>query len=143
MSGTNDSALNGGSGVASAASTPRTGASSYGTRTAAGTASGMYAGAPKPPAPGASSAGASGTGIYGQPTATNAKTDAGTNGAATNDNVSDAAAATDATSATVQQKPAGASAYGSQRRSAANGQSVRRTSRQNDVDFRKDDDSDL
>ena len=42
-----------------------------------------------------------------------------------------------------QPKPTGASAYGSQRRSAANGQPVRRAPSQDNVDFHQDNDSDL
>ncbi len=120
----------GGSGTYGTTSSGRTGASSYGRRAAAGTNAAEERNS------------AASTGMYGQATgASTASTQATVTGAtpaATPKPASDASPAQPA-------KPTGASAYGSQRRSAANGQPVRRASRQNEqnVDFSKDNDSDL
>ena len=155
--GTGSTAGTYGTGTAGASSTAygattarRTGVSSYGTRTSNGVSAGAHggtlgtqAGAQTP-----STAKPSGTGIYGQPTGSTVKP--GTSNAdsapATSGMPGDTTPASSASGAPVtpaQPKPTGASAYGSQRRSAANGQPVRRAPSQDNVDFHQDNDSDL
>ncbi len=155
--GTGSTAGTYGTGTAGASSTAygattarRTGASSYGTRTSNGVSTGAHGGTPgtQGGAQTPSTAKPSGTGIYGQPTGSTVKP--GTSNAdsapATSGMPGDTTPASSASGAPVtpaQPKPTGASAYGSQRRSAANGQPVRRAPSQDNVDFHQDNDSDL
>ena len=155
--GTGSTAGTYGTGTAGASSTAygattarRTGASSYGTRTSNGVSAGAHGGRPgtQGGAQTPSTAKPSGTGIYGQPTGSTVKP--GTSNAdsapATSGMPGDTTPASSASGAPVtpaQPKPTGASAYGSQRRSAANGQPVRHAPSQDNVDFHQDNDSDL
>ncbi len=155
--GTGSTAGTYGTGTAGASSTAygattarRTGASSYGTRTSNGVSAGAHGGTPgtQGGAQTPSTAKPSGTGIYGQPTGSTVKP--GTSNAdsapTTSGMPGDTTPASPASGAPVtpaQPKPTGASAYGSQRRSAANGQPVRRAPSQDNVDFHQDNDSDL
>ena len=156
-SGTGSTAGTYGTGTAGASSTAygattarRTGASSYGTRTSNGASTGAHGGTPgtQGGAQTPSTAKPSGTGIYGQPTGSTVEP--GTSNAdsvpTTSGMPGDTTPASHASGAPVtpaQPKPTGASAYGSQRRSAANGQPVRRAPSQDNVDFHQDNDSDL
>ncbi len=155
--GTGSTAGTYGTGTAGASSTAygattarRTGASSYGTRTSNGVSAGAHGGTPgtQGGAQTPSTAKPSGIGIYGQPTGSTVKP--GTSNAdsapTTSGMPGDTTPASPASGAPVtpaQPKPTGASAYGSQRRSAANGQPVRRAPSQDNVDFHQDNDSDL
>ena len=155
--GTGSTAGTYGTGTAGASSTAygattarRTGASSYGTRTSNGVSAGAHGGTPgtQGGAQTPSTAKPSGTGIYGQSTSSTVKP--GTSNAdsapTTSGMPGDTTPASSASGAPVtpaQPKPTGASAYGSQRRSAANGQPVRRAPSQDNVDFHQDNDSDL
>ena len=155
--GTGSTAGTYGTGTAGASSTAygattarRTGASSYGTRTSNGVSAGAHGGTPgtQGGAQTPSTAKPSGTGIYGQTTGSTVKP--GTSNAdsapAASGMPGDTTPASPASGAPVtpaQPKPTGASAYGSQRRSAANGQPVRRAPSQDNVDFHQDNDSDL
>ena len=155
--GTGSTAGTYGTGTAGASSTAygattarRTGASSYGTRTSNGVSAGAHSGTPgtQGGAQTPSTAKPSGTGIYGQPTGSTVKPGASNaDGAPTTSGMpGDTTPASHASGAPVtpaQPKPTGASAYGSQRRSAANGQPVRRAPSQDNVDFHQDNDSDL
>ena len=155
--GTGSTAGTYGTGTAGASSTAygattarRTGASSYGTRTSNGASTGAHSGTPgtQGGAQTPSTAKPSGTGIYGQ--TTGSTVEPGTSNAdsapTTSGMPGDTTPASHASGAPVtpaQPKPTGASAYGSQRRSAANGQPVRRAPSQDNVDFHQDNDSDL
>ncbi len=155
--GTGSTAGTYGTGTAGASSTGygattarRTGASSYGTRTSNGVSTGAHGGTPgtQGGAQTPSTAKPSGTGIYGQ--TTGSTVEPGTSNAdsapTTSGMPGDTTPASHASGAPVtpaQPKPTGASAYGSQRRSAANGQPVRRAPSQDNVDFHQDNDSDL
>ena len=155
--GTGSTAGTYGTGTAGASSTAygattarRTGASSYGTRTSNGVSAGAHSGTPgtQGGAQTPSTAKPSGIGIYGQPTGSTVEP--GTSNAdsapTTSGMPGDTTPASPASGAPVipaQPKPTGASAYGSQRRSAANGQPVRRAPSQDNVDFHQDNDSDL
>ena len=156
-SGTGSTAGTYGTGTAGASSTAygattarRTGASSYGTRTSNGVSTGAHGGTlgTQGGAQTPSTAKPSGTGIYGQ--TTGSTVEPGTSNAdsapTTSGMPGDTTPASPASGALVtpaQPKPTGASAYGSQRRSAANGQPVRRAPSQDNVDFHQDNDSDL
>ena len=156
-SGTGSTTGTYGTGTAGASSTAygattarRTGASSYGTRTSNGVSAGAHSGTPgtQGGAQTPSTAKPSGTGIYGQPTGSTVEP--GTSNAdsapTTSGMPGDTTPASHASGAPVtpaQPKATGASAYGSQRRSAANGQPVRRAPSQDNVDFHQDNDSDL
>ena len=156
-SGTGSTAGTYGTGTAGASSTAygattarRTGASSYGTRTSNGVSTGAHGGTlgTQGGAQTPSTAKPSGTGIYGQPTGSTVKPGASNADSAptTSGMPGDTTPASPASGAPVtpaQPKPTGASAYGSQRRSAANGQPVRRAPSQDNVDFHQDNDSDL
>ena len=155
--GTGSTAGTYGTGTAGASSTGygattarRTGASSYGTRTSNGVSAGAHSGTPgtQGGAQTPSTAKPSGTGIYGQPTGSTVKPGASNadSAPAASGMPGDTTPASHASGAPVtpaQPKPTGASAYGSQRRSAANGQPVRRAPSQDNVDFHQDNDSDL
>ncbi len=155
--GTGSTAGTYGTGTAGASSTAygattarRTGASSYGTRTSNGVSAGAHGGTPgtQGGAQTPSTAKPSGTGIYGQPTGSTVKPGASNADSAptTSGMPGDTTPASPASGAPVtpaQPKATGASAYGSQRRSAANGQPVRRAPSQDNVDFHQDNDSDL